>query len=108
MSNSSIVVDVTYPTGATIYCIFKNRATLQYLVSATGAFAGVTTGCFNAFTEDAVMKGQYVFSENRKAWDDGEYWVAIYKQVGGSASPVADTIIESRPVTILSNQVVEN
>jgi hypothetical protein len=82
-------------TGETVYCIVQRDADFYYLDNTTGGFTDTPVSAPVPMFEDTIIKGRYKLSENRSVWNDGKYYIAIYKQLGGSPSPVADLIISS-------------
>ncbi len=94
-------------TGKPVYCIIRREADNYRLNDADGAFASNPTDPYVSLTEDSVIKGRYQLLESRSAWSDGKYTVAIYKQYGGSPSPVNDTIVGSGEMYISSDTEIE-
>lgn len=80
-------------TAITVYAIIRREADSFRLNDADGAFATNPADPYVTLIEDTIIKGRYELSESRSVWSDGRYTVAIYKQAGGSPSPVSDTII---------------
>jgi hypothetical protein len=90
-------------TGLTVYAIVRREADGYRLNDADGAFASAPADPFLSLVEDSVIKGRYEVSESRTAWNDGLYTIVVYKQAGGSPSPVADTIIGTGEMYIKSD-----
>lgn len=90
-------------TGLTVYCIVKRESDGYLLDDATGNFGASPADIYLALTEDTVIKGTYQVIENRSVWTDGKYTIVVYSQSGGSPSPVADQIIGSGIMAILSD-----
>ena len=82
-------------TGETVYCIVRRLSDKYRLNDADGSFATSPADPYLTLTEDSVIKGKYEVEESRSAWIDDDYDITAYRQVGGSESPVADTIIGS-------------
>lgn len=93
-------------TAKTVYAIIRREADGYRLNDADGAFASAPADPYVSLTEDSVIKGRYEKNESRTVWSDGEYTVAVYRQAGGSPSPVADTIIGSGVMWIISDAEV--
>lgn len=87
-------------TGKTVYCIIARAADGYLLNDADGAFAAAPADPYLSLAEHATIKSRYTVSESRTAWNNGIYSVTIYKQAGGSPSPVADTVIGSGEIAI--------
>lgn len=84
------VVDAA--TGGTVYGIVTREADGYRLNDADGAFASAPADPYQEFTEDTVVKGRYVYSESRAAWNSGTYTITVYVQAGGSPAPASDTV----------------
>lgn len=87
-------------TGLTVYAIVRRETDDFRLDDADGSFAVSPADPYLSLTEDTVIKGRYEVDENRQAWNDGQYGLAIYKQTGGSPAPASDTIIGSGEIII--------
>lgn len=106
MANTKKITLDYSQTGITAYCIIRREADGYLLNDATGSFASAPADPYISMTEDGTIKGRYEKSESRSAWDDGLYTVAVYKQAGGSPSPVADTVIGSGEIVISNDSEV--
>lgn len=84
------VVDAA--TGGTVYGIVTREADGYRLNDADGAFAAAPADPYQEFAEDTVVKGRYVYSESRAAWNSGTYTITVYIQAGGSPAPASDTV----------------
>lgn len=93
-------------TGETVYSIIRREADSFLLNDADGTYAAVPADPYVSLTEDGVIKGRFEKSESRAVWNDGAYTVAIYLQSGGSPSPVADRIIGTGEMHIVSDTEV--
>lgn len=103
MANTKKLTIDWQETAKTVYAIVRREADGYRLNDADGAFASAPADPYVSLTEDSVIKGRYEKSESRTVWTDGRYSVAVYKQAGGSPSPVADTIIGSGEMSIVSD-----
>src|SRR3972149_6727847 len=90
-------------TGKTVYAIIRQRTDNYLLDDANGTFASAPADPYLSLPENSTIKGRYEASESRVAWDNGLYDVAVYKQSGGSPSPVADTLIASGEMYIVAD-----
>lgn len=90
-------------TGATVYAIIRREVDGYLLNDADGAFASAPADPYLSLAEDATIKGLYEVAEARTVWNTGEYRVFLYHQVGGSPSPVADTIIAMQPWRVVAD-----
>ena len=90
-------------TGLTVYCIVRREADSFRLDDADGSFTAAPADPYLSLAEDAVIKGRYEVSESRTVWDDGEYTVTIYRQVGGSPVPASDITIGTGRLFVLSD-----
>lgn len=106
MANAKKITLDYSQTGITAYCIIRREADGYLLNDATGSFASAPADPYISMTEDGTIKGRYEKSESRSAWNDGRYTIVVYKQAGGSPSPVADTVIGSGEMSIVSDTEV--
>lgn len=106
MANAKKIISDYSATGSTVYAVIRREADEYLLNDADGAFAAAPADPYISLTENATIKGRYEKSEARAAWNDGQYTVAVYLQSGGSPSPVADTIIGSGSMYIVSDTEV--
>lgn len=106
MPNSKKITLDHSETGKTLYAIVRREADSYRLSDADGTFAAAPADPYLSLTEDSVIKGMYEVDESRTAWDDGRYTVTIYRQAGGSPSPVADTVIGSGEIYIVSDSEI--
>lgn len=93
-------------TGKTVYSIVRREADGYLLNGADGIFSSAPLGPFIALVEDLTMKGRYEAGESRAVWSDGRYTAAVYRQSGGSPSPVNDTVIGSGEILIKDDREV--
>lgn len=94
-------------SGRTVYCMVRRETDSYRLNDSDGDFAISPADPYISLTEDLVIKGRYELSESRTAWDDGTYTTIVYKQIGASPSPSADTIIGSGEIYISSDSEVK-
>lgn len=95
-------------TGKTVYAIIRREVDLFRLNDADGSFAAAPADPYLSLAEDAVIKGLYEVSEARAAWNDGEYFITVYRQAAGAPAPAADLVIGSDKMTILSDTEVDS
>jgi hypothetical protein len=86
-----------------VYAIIRREVDKYLLNDGTGAFASAPGDPYLSLTEDGTIRGRYEVDESRAAWDDGEYQLVAYNQVGGSPSPLADTMIGTGKMSIASD-----
>lgn len=92
-------------TGEVIYSIIR-RDSVNYLLDDTdGIFRVTSVDKYVSLVEHAVMKGLYEVSESRQVWSDGTYTVAFYRQIGGSPSPVDDSLIKLIQISIVYDTI---
>ena len=100
MANAKLISTAWGETGITAYCIVRRGSDNYRLDDVDGSFAASPADPYLSLSEDSVIKGLYEVSENRTAWTDGRYLVAIYKQIGGSPAPASDAIIGGGEINI--------
>ena len=94
-------------TADTLYFIERREADGYLLNDADGAFAAAPADPYVSLTQHATIKGLFEQSESRVAFTDGLYTKIIYKQAGGSPSPVADTVLEiQRRLVVNDTEVI--
>ena len=99
---------VAYDTTAkTVYGIIERQVDSYRLDDANGAFTAAPADPYVSFTEHTVIKGEYVLSESRTAWNDGLYKCTMYEQAGGSPAPVSDIVIAYQYMQIGSDTEVD-
>ena len=95
-------------TGKTVYTIIRREADSYRLDDADGAFAAAPADPYLSLAEDAVIKGLYEVSEARAAWNDGNYFIFIYRQTGATPVPASDMMIGSSKMSIINDAEVVN
>lgn len=93
-------------SGADVYAMVRRELDGYLLDDATGDFAAAPADPCVGLAEDGVIKGRYEAVEDRSAWDDGRYTVAVYKQSGPAPSPASDTIIGSGEMAVRDDREV--
>ena len=94
-------------TGSTIYAMIRREVDEYLLNDADGGFASGPSDPYISLAENATLKGLYEVSENRAVWSDGSYLVVVYAQAGDSPSPVADTVVEAKLLSVRSDVILE-
>ena len=94
-------------TGSTIYAMIRREVDEYLLNDADGGFASGPSDPYITLTENATLKGLYEVSENRTVWSDGSYLVVVYARAGDSPSPVADTVVEAKLLSVRSDVILE-
>lgn len=89
--------------GKTVYAIIRREADNFLLDDADGAFGAAPIDYFRTLSENATIRGRYEVDENRTTWNNGKYTIAAYDQVGGSPSPLADTMMGTAAMFIYSD-----
>jgi len=92
-------------SGLTVYGIIVREQDAYMLNDADGTFAASPADPYVSFTEHPLIKGRYILSESRTAWDDGSYTIAIYSQAGGSPSPSADGMIGTGMASLFNDLI---
>ncbi len=95
-------------TGKTVYAIIRREADLFRLNDADGTFTAAPADPYLSLAEDAVIKGLYEVSEARAAWNNGNYFIFIYRQTGANPVPASDMMIGSSVMAIISDAEVVN
>jgi len=90
-------------TAKTVYGIIERQVDSYLLNDADGAFAFAPADPYVSFTEHSVLKGEYILSESRVAWNDGLYKSTVYEQAGGSPVPASDLVVAFQYMYILSD-----
>lgn len=103
MANVKKIIVPWSETAKTVYGIIRREVDGFLLNDVDGAFAIAPADPYVTIAEHGTIKGQYELSESRTVWTDGRYTVTAYRQAGGSPSPVADTIIGSGDMHIISD-----
>lgn len=94
-----------YPaTGLITYGIIRREDDNYLMDDADGSFAVNPVDPYVAFSENGIIKGRYERDEARQIWADGVYTVVLYKQLGGSPTPSADTLIGNGELVIKDDQ----
>ena len=81
MANTKIATYASPLDGTPHYCIIRNEDTLLYLDS-TGNFISFSTDVYLPMVEDAVLIGNFTFTDNTNVWLDGKYSTTVYLRYG--------------------------
>jgi hypothetical protein len=90
-------------TAHTVYVIIRREVDKYLLNDADGSFGAAPADPFVSLTEDGTIKGRYEKDESRAVWNNGDYDIVAYRQVGGSPSPVADTMVAVGTMSIMND-----
>lgn len=94
-------------TAHVVYAIIRREVDKYLLDDSDGSFGAAPADPFVTLTEDGTIKGRYEKDESRTVWNDGTYDIVAYNQVGGSPSPVADTMVGIGTMSIVSDAEIE-
>jgi len=108
MPNTKKISQPWSETGKTVYTIIRREADLYLINDASGAFANAPADPYILLTEDGTIKGLYELSEARAAWNDGNYFIFIYRQTGATPVPASDMMIGSSKMEIVSDTEVDS
>jgi len=108
MPNTKKISQPWSETGKTVYTIIRREVDLFRLNDADGTFTAAPADPYLSLAEDAVIKGLYEVSEARMAWNDGNYFIFIYRQTGANPVPASDMMIGSSVMAIVSDVEVDS
>lgn len=89
-----------FEAGLTVYLTAKRKADSYLLDDADGVFRAAPADFAVAMSADGAQPALYVKEEARTSWQDGDYLIAFYLQVGGSPAPTTDPLIASNELTL--------
>ncbi len=91
-------------TGKTVYTIIRREVDLFRINDADGSFTAAPADPYLSLAEDAVIKGLYEVSEARTAWNNGNYFIFIFRQTGANPVPASDMMIGSSLMPIADDE----
>jgi len=106
MANEKYLYTTKMATGVTAYVIIRYLWYDEvYIDDSDGTLQTSPADPFVSLTEHSVVKGLYELYESRALWYPGRYVAYFYVQAGGSPSPVADELVESKEFFMAGDEI---